>query len=262
MNANEGKPQILLVDDEEHLLITLQDFLVHHGYAVTVARRAEEALQRLRSLTPALIILDISMPGLGGIGFLREVIPEDEKSPWPILVLTARANMQEFFADIPIDGFVAKPCRKEDLLERIREIVNRTHKPAAQRDPGCTRVLLGEDDARTISCLVSAFEGEGLHVTVCQSGPAVVEQAIRERPAAIAIRRVLTRMNGDAVAALLSSMEKTRDIPVVLFDARDDVPNHEKLLRHAVAFVSLTNPDQVARATVDAIRRRAKRTAT
>jgi DNA-binding response OmpR family regulator len=256
MNANGGKPHILLVDDEEHLLITVQDFLAHHGYAVTVARRAEDALQRLRSLTPDLVILDISMPGLGGIGFLRAVIPDGMKPPWPILVLTARANMQGFFQDIPIDGFVTKPCRKEDLLERIREILMRTRRPAQQGAPG-NRVLLGEDDPHAARSLVPALEDAGLQVTVCDTGPAVIEEALRMQPAAIVIRRVLTRMNGESVAALLSAMEKTRDIPVVLFDDRDDMLNHERLLRHAVAFVTLTRPDKVARATADAVRRRA-----
>ena len=100
------KKTILLIDDDTSLLVTLSDFLRFEGYDVTTADSGEQGLKRLKTLEPDLIILDMSMPGMGGIGFLKEISVVG-KPKHPVLVLTARANMAEFFADIDVDGRIA-----------------------------------------------------------------------------------------------------------------------------------------------------------
>jgi DNA-binding response OmpR family regulator len=237
---------VLLVDDEEHLLITLRDFLAHHGFDVVLARRAEEALQKLRSMTPDLVILDISMPGLGGVGFLRSVMPDGNKPPWPILVLTARANLKDFFDDIPIAGFVAKPCRKDSLLATIREIVNADEPGSAQtpRRSGSRMLILGEDDPTMAEILASAFRNAAYEVILCPSGPEVLEKATQIRPDILAIKRMFTKMNGETVASLLRSMTGTQAIPIVVYDTEDDLAGRERILRYADVFVPSTHaPD-------------------
>ena len=63
------KEHILLVDDEKHLLVSLRDYLTFEHFTVTTAQSGEEALEVLERITPDLIVLDISMPGMGGMGF-------------------------------------------------------------------------------------------------------------------------------------------------------------------------------------------------
>jgi DNA-binding response OmpR family regulator len=84
------KKYILVVDDDEHLLQTLVDFLAFKGFETAGARSGEEALIKLSERKPDLVILDISMPGMGGVGFLRRITDAEGRRQCPVLVLTAR----------------------------------------------------------------------------------------------------------------------------------------------------------------------------
>ncbi|MDP6631546.1 MAG: response regulator [Kiritimatiellia bacterium] len=222
------KNTILLIDDDTSLLVTLSDFLRSEGYEVVTADSGEQGLKQLKTLEPNLIILDMSMPGMGGIGFLKE-ITVDGKPKHPILVLTARANMAEFFADVDVDGFVAKPCAPEDLLMEVGRIL--FLRAGQEEDVGATsspvKVLLGEDDAMLASKIEAELEGAGMLVSLVEQGPEMIEQAILQRPDVILCKQVLAKMNGDAVADMLRAMPNARAIPVVLYDdtghLKDDV---------------------------------------
>lgn len=213
---------VLLVDDEEHLLVTLRDFLVHEGYEVTLARRAEEALEELRTIEPDIVILDISMPGIGGVGFLRRCNEPDGPSV-PILVLTARANMKQFFDGIEVDGFLSKPCSKEDLVSEIERIISaHSAKQSSREQEGKNEqavVLLGEDDVDLADILKRSMERSGYGVTVVPSGPEMLELAARTQVDIVVIKEVLTGMNGDKVVSLLKAMPSTRNIPALLYGA-------------------------------------------
>lgn len=213
------KKTILLIDDDTSLLVTLSDFLRFEGYDVTTADSGEQGLKRLETLEPDLIILDMSMPGMGGIGFLKEISVAD-KPKHPVLVLTARANMAEFFADVDVDGFVAKPCAPEDLLMEVGRILFlRSGHDDQASDPGTpSKVLLGEDDAMVAARIEKHLADAGWLVSLVEHGPEMIEQAILQRPDAILIKQILSKMNGDAVADMLQAMPNARSIPVVLYD--------------------------------------------
>ena len=208
---------ILLVDDETHLLITLRDALTFSGYRVEMARSAEEALRKLKRIKPDLIILDISMPGMGGLGFLREAMNEDSVVKAPVLVLTARANLRDFFGNVDVAGFVSKPCSKQELLDKVQSILGQAEVREAQPRSETLKILLGEDDAAMASVIRRTFERHGHEVTVVDSGPRVLDSAVAVQPDVVVMAEVLTRMNGSAVASLLRSMPRTRELPVVLY---------------------------------------------
>ena len=216
---NGRKKTILLIDDDTSLLVTLSDFLRFEGYDVTTAESGELGLKRLKALDPDLIILDMSMPGMGGIGFLKD-ISVSGKPKHPVLVLTARANMAEFFADVDVDGFVAKPCAPEDLLMEVGRILFlRSGQDDDQADALTPRkILLGEDDAMVAAAIEKVFTAEGLLVTSVERGPDMIEQAILQRPDVIVLKQLFSKMNGDAVADMLQAMPNARSIPVVLYD--------------------------------------------
>ena len=129
---NERKQRILLVEDDPHLVLTLRDFLSFEGYDVATAADGEQGLAQARTCPPDLIILDISMPGMGGLGFLNQIKGADGRPRYPVMVFTARSAMKEFFDTLPIDGFVEKPCERAELLARIRSAL-RSRSPDAGR---------------------------------------------------------------------------------------------------------------------------------
>lgn len=220
------KRRILLIDDDTSLLVTLSDFLRFEGYDVVTADSGEQGLRKLsRMPLPDLIILDMSMPGMGGVGFLKEISNAEGKPKYPVLVLTARANMAEFFANVEVDGFIAKPCDPNDLLMEVGRIIFLRRGLEEEKAVGSTaekkKVLIAEDDRSINENLVNVFASEGFVVNSVMSGPEVLEKAIVERPDVIVMKLVLANMNGDAVAQLLKEMPNTRSIPIVLYDDSD-----------------------------------------
>jgi CheY-like chemotaxis protein len=224
--------KILLIDDDASLLLTLSDFLKFEGYEVITADSGEKGLKRLAKMVPDLIILDMSMPGMGGVGFLKEISSSDGKPKYPVLVLTARANMAEFFANVDVDGFVAKPCDPDDLLMEVGRIVflrSGDGKPSG-RIKEKHSVLVGEDDTEANANIVSSLESAGYDAEGVFTGPEAVEKAIVQQPDVILIKAVLANMNGDAVARMLQEMPKARTIPIVLYDDSSSQVSEAKYL--------------------------------
>ena len=158
------------------------------------------------------------MPGIGGMGFLKEISGRDGRPRYPILVLTARANMAGFFESLDVDGFLPKPCEKSDLLNKIESIIAMHEEPQRPADRLRARLLLGEDDPQIAAALRRSFTIHGYNTEIADTGPLVLEKAATHRPDVVLVKDILTHMNGAAVAALLKSMPATRDTPVILYD--------------------------------------------
>lgn len=244
-----NKRKILLIDDDTSLLVTLGDFLEFEGYEVTTAETGEQGLAKVKAVEPDLIILDMSMPGMGGVGFLKEISDAAGKPKYPVLVLTARANMAEFFANIDVDGFVAKPCDPSDLLMEVTRIIflrAGAGEAATDDQPAERKVLIGEDDQVTLDMLIKAFSASGYIVASASSGPHVLERAIVEKPDCVLVKVILTGMNGDAVTRMLREMPNTREIPVVLYDASGQVREDNRYARLGEGNQKLVNSNTPA----------------
>ncbi len=205
---------VLFIDDDKHLTRTMRDFLRHEGYSVTTAASAEAGIKALEQSKPDIIVLDISMPGMGGIGFLKNITNEQGETRCPVLVLTARAAMQEFFETVSVDGFLPKPCSELALIRKIRSILD------AQRVPARTarKILLGEDDERLRPTYIKCFVTAGFDVITSTSGTDIVEQAVTEKPDVIILKELLPNMNGSSASRLIKSIPQTSQIPVIIHD--------------------------------------------
>jgi two-component system KDP operon response regulator KdpE len=123
---------ILVVDDEPQIRRVMRTTLTGHGYTITEARSGEEAIEKMRSERPDLILLDINMPGMGGLETCREI---RKGSDTPVIMLTVRnAEKDKVQAlDAGADDYVVKPFGMEELLARIRAALRRaapeTHPP-------------------------------------------------------------------------------------------------------------------------------------
>ncbi len=218
--TSEQKRKLLLIDDNTSLLITLSDFLRFEGYDVITADCAEKGLEILKSVSPELIILDMSMPGMGGVGFLKEIMDEKGKPIYPVLVLTARSNMAEFFANVEIDGFIAKPCDPQDLLMEVGRVIFLRcgeKSDATRGEPRQRKMILGESDPIISESLLQWFSKNGYIMEVHSKGPNTLESAIVNRPDVIVMNQLMEGLNGSAVADMLAVMPNTHNIPIVLY---------------------------------------------
>jgi two-component system, OmpR family, KDP operon response regulator KdpE len=119
-----NRATILVVDDEPQLRRAMRATLSDLGYSVTEAKTGEEALEKLRSDSPDLILLDLNMPGIGGLETCRAI---RETSDIPIIVLSVRNAERDKVQvlDAGADDYVTKPFGIQELLARIRAAMRR-----------------------------------------------------------------------------------------------------------------------------------------
>jgi two-component system response regulator RegX3 len=117
-------PKILVVDDEESLLEAVRYALSREGLDVVVARDGVEAVRRFESDRPDLIVLDLMLPGMGGVDVCRRI---RATSRVPILMLTARDSEVDRVVGLEMgaDDYVTKPFSLRELVARVRALLRR-----------------------------------------------------------------------------------------------------------------------------------------
>lgn len=111
--------KVLVIDDDAATLKLLQAFLSAKDLEVHTAEDGLDALERIKKMTPDVIVLDVMMPKMDGYGFLREIRKDSKFRLTPVVVLTAREMMREVFVQEGIRDFVTKPYDPEDLYKAI-----------------------------------------------------------------------------------------------------------------------------------------------
>lgn len=116
--------RILVVDDEPQIRRIMRTTLTGAGYEVDDARTGEEGLEKVRTFRPDLVLLDINMPGMGGLAACREI---SRTTNIAIIMLTVRDTEKDKVAalDAGADDFVVKPFSTPELLARIRAALRR-----------------------------------------------------------------------------------------------------------------------------------------
>ena len=122
---------VLAADDDPQILKALRIILAAHGYEVVTASDGKEAIQAAAHDLPDLILLDLGMPGLGGVAVIEAV---RGWSTMPILVVSGRSDTSGKVdaLDAGANDYVVKPFATEELLARIRALTRRAPEAAEQ----------------------------------------------------------------------------------------------------------------------------------
>jgi two-component system, OmpR family, response regulator MprA len=125
-NGDDGRPRVLVVDDEPPMRTALTRALELGGFGVDLAANGDEGLSRASDGGPDLIVLDIMMPRLDGIGVCRRLRERGDRTP--VLMLTARDAVADRVEGLEAgaDDYLVKPFALEELLARIRALLRRT----------------------------------------------------------------------------------------------------------------------------------------
>lgn len=118
MEITNQRP-ILVVEDDEAILRSVEEILADEGYVVAVASHGREALELIERTPPCLILLDMKMPVMDGWAFAA-AYHESHGPHAPILVLTAARDSAARAAEIAAAGYIAKPFDLEKLLDLVR----------------------------------------------------------------------------------------------------------------------------------------------
>ncbi len=117
--------RILVVDDEERMVRFIRLNLEHDGFQVSEAFNGKEAIQKIRDVTPDLILLDVMMPDLDGFEVLETV---REVSNVPVIMLTAKGEEDDRVRGLELgaDDYVTKPFSPRELVSRVKAVLRRT----------------------------------------------------------------------------------------------------------------------------------------
>lgn len=132
--------RILVVDDEPDVLDLVAGNLRRAGFEVVAAGDGREALEKVRREAPALIVLDVMLPGLAGTEVCKALKRDASTAAIPIIMLTARAEEIDRVVGLELgaDDYVTKPFSPRELVLRIQSVLRRSE-PAAAR-PALMRI--------------------------------------------------------------------------------------------------------------------------
>lgn len=117
---------ILIVEDNEKNRKLLRDVLQVKGYKTIESETAEEGLQLARENSPALILMDIQLPGMDGITALKHLKADPKTKEIPVIAVTASAmtHSREQMLTLGFDGYQTKPVSVKDFLEEVRRVLD------------------------------------------------------------------------------------------------------------------------------------------
>lgn len=116
---------ILIAEDEPIIRETLRFLLTHEGWRVESVADGDSVMRAVRSRRPALIVLDVMMPGRSGFDILRMLRADPDLARIPVLILTARGQShdRQMACDLKADGFITKPFANDQLIEEVRRLL-------------------------------------------------------------------------------------------------------------------------------------------
>ena len=123
MSDDPGTTNILFVDDDPNQREIYRRRLERSGYEVETVDNADAAVSRFREERPAVVILDIAMPGRDGLSALQELLDIDPSVP--VIINTAYPGYAENFLSWAADAYIEKSADIDPLLEAIEQAVNR-----------------------------------------------------------------------------------------------------------------------------------------
>jgi len=117
--------KILVADDEQNIVLSLEFLLKREGFEVLVAHDGAEAITRIRAERPHLAILDVMMPHRNGFEVCQEVRNDPELAGLRIMMLTAKGRDTEVSKGLALgaDAYMTKPFSTKDLIARVRTLL-------------------------------------------------------------------------------------------------------------------------------------------
>jgi len=253
------KKTILIIDDEEDLRDTVEFHFKSKGFNVVTAMDGLDGLKKLETVRPDLIILDMNMPRMNGLEFYRKIEGKNGIPQYPVLVLTARANMEELFRSLDVDGFMAKPFELDELLNESKLIISKNSGLISiAAGPGilrARRICIVENHHETLNKLAMAFMATGYIVNSAQSGASAIRRMTMDAPDIAVISLGLKDISGDVVIGKLHNIPELKNTKYILYSDKkvEEAPVTNRIAeKDGIArFVEFNHPNDLIEASDD-----------
>jgi signal transduction histidine kinase/DNA-binding response OmpR family regulator len=214
---------VLVVEDDPAAFEGLARALRAAGYAPVRARQGEDALDAARRLRPAVITLDIGLPGMSGWEVLKELKRQADTCDIPVVIVSLMQN-RELGLALGAEDYFTKPVDRGRLVARLREIAPGPPPPAG------ARVLVVDDDPTVHELVEAELLPLGYVLEHAHSGREGLERARAGRFEAVILDLMMPDLSGFEVAARLKDDPATAALPIVVLTARDlSAPEREAL---------------------------------
>lgn len=122
-----AREKILVVEDDHDIMELIVYNLEKERYSVLKCETAEKALVRISRNRPALVVLDLMLPGMDGLAFCKRLRSDRATADIPVLMLTAKGEESDIVAGLELgaDDYMTKPFRPRELIARVRAVLRR-----------------------------------------------------------------------------------------------------------------------------------------
>ncbi|MGQ0593230.1 MAG: ATP-binding response regulator [Gammaproteobacteria bacterium] len=217
----KGVPTVLVIDDDPAARELMQRFLAQQqGLHMAGAGSGEEGLRLAKELRPAVILLDVLMPGMDGWAVLTALKADPELAPIPVIMATILDEENMGFA-LGATDFLTKPIDRAYLAQVLQKY-RCAHPPCP--------VLVVEDHADLRALMRRMLEQEGWVVAEAENGRVALDRVAENRPELIVLDLMMPEMDGFSFLEALRQHEGWRAIPIVVVTAKDlTAEDHQRL---------------------------------
>jgi len=135
---------VLIIEDETKLAELLRDYLVNEGFNVTCLNRGDTAIETIRQERPALVLLDLMLPGLDGLSICREIRKFSDVS---VIMVTAKVEEVDRLIGLELgaDDYICKPFSPREVIARVKAVLRRARPREMARRITLDGIILDED---------------------------------------------------------------------------------------------------------------------
>ena len=267
-NAQFGplSPVVLGVDDSPTVRKLVTMTLQAEGYRVETAEDAMAAIDQLKKFTPALILLDVSMPHLDGYKLCKLIKGQEKTKYIPVVMLSGKDRVFDKIRGqmAGCNGYLSKPFVASDLLKQVSNSCPETRKLAQLHSPQTSRlsprrnfrdrpvndnsneirVLVVDDSPTSLKFTVDSLSKAGFNTEVARDGDEATDLAESTQPDVIVLDIILPKKNGFQVCRELKANPKTRHSRIVLLSSKNREADRSGVKAREPMRISpnLTNP--------------------
>jgi PAS domain S-box-containing protein len=217
----------LVIDDDPAARELLEAFFRKEGFGVAVATTGPDGVRMAREIHPAIITLDVMMPGMDGWAVLTKLRAEPELAEIPVIMVTI-VDERNLGHTLGATDYLTKPVDRDRLTALVRKY---------RRQGGRDLVLIVEDDAGTRDMLRKTLEREGWDVAEAENGRRGLQQVARVDPSLVLLDLMMPEMDGFAFVTELRRNEAGRRVPVVVLTSKDVTQDDRRRLTGFVEII-------------------------
>jgi len=249
---SESRRRILVVEDDPIAYANLAALIEQEGFAPVRARRGEDVGALIHSEQPALITLDLVLPGLDGWEVLKQLKADEATNGIPIVIVTILED-RELGLALGADDYFVKPIDREAFVRRIKELTLPGSSHAATSE-----ILVVDDEEEVCDLVMQMLSPLGYKVTAVTAGEEALSRAQLKPPAVVVLDLLMPRMSGFEVALRLHESEATAHVPIIVLTGKElDAEERAKLQGRIVALFA-KRPES-RKGFIDAVREAVER---